>query len=472
MPPHSDALVIGAGPVGSVTALALAQQGASVVLVESNPNRANRFAGEWIHPTGVAVLERLGLDLDGLFGQAPRGAGFVVCPPDGSAYIRLPYPEGDRGVSTHHFEIVSRLREQAIAHPLVDYRPHVRVISIDDDSVQLAPRHASHTTTHRAERIVGADGRFSLTRRMITGPLVGRVTSLFAGLELRGVRLPVDGYSHVFLGEPGPAFAYQLSDDCVRLCLDVPAAWSANRSDRTELLRLFAERLPVEWRAEFDQAIDEGHVAWAHTRRLPRVHYGSGRVALVGDAAGHFHPLTALGMTLGFLDGECLAAHPRLEDFRRQREAECYVADLLTDALYQMFTAPGSHVDALRAGLFRAWRGNPLHRLRTVGVLSGRDHRSATFFASFLRVGYEAAVSLLGRKYENKLSWPELVCDLGQLATWMRWPVASVAPQALRRYFDHDWLPPESELEAEPQPSRSLSWQPAMAEPVVKDGKG
>ncbi len=28
---------------------------------------------------------------------------------------------------------------------------------------------------------------------------------------------------------------------------------------------------------------------------------------LVGDAVGQFHPLTAVGMTIGFVDGECFS---------------------------------------------------------------------------------------------------------------------------------------------------------------------
>ena len=45
--------VIGAGPVGAVSALAHARRGASVALIEANPKGAARLAGEWLHPPAI-----------------------------------------------------------------------------------------------------------------------------------------------------------------------------------------------------------------------------------------------------------------------------------------------------------------------------------------------------------------------------------------------------------------------------------
>ena len=55
-----DVTVIGAGPAGATAAIAFARRGATVLLAEANPKAASRFAGEWMHPPGVRVLERLG----------------------------------------------------------------------------------------------------------------------------------------------------------------------------------------------------------------------------------------------------------------------------------------------------------------------------------------------------------------------------------------------------------------------------
>ncbi|MGD8529035.1 MAG: FAD-dependent oxidoreductase, partial [Methyloceanibacter sp.] len=97
-----DVAVIGAGPVGCAAAIAFVQRGARVLLLEANPRASERFAGEWIHPSGVKVLEQLGLaDLEAFTENGPR-QGFVVHPDDGSDPIVLPYPNGFTGLSFDH----------------------------------------------------------------------------------------------------------------------------------------------------------------------------------------------------------------------------------------------------------------------------------------------------------------------------------------------------------------------------------
>ena len=54
-----DVCIIGGGPVGSATAIAFARRGARVLVLEKDPRASRRFAGEWIHPAGVDVLDAL-----------------------------------------------------------------------------------------------------------------------------------------------------------------------------------------------------------------------------------------------------------------------------------------------------------------------------------------------------------------------------------------------------------------------------
>src|SRR5262245_7411396 len=94
-----DVAIIGAGPVGCVTALAFAHKGAAVLLLEARPRAAKRLAGEWLHPPAVALLERLGLGpLPAALG-AQASHGFVIFPEDRSAPMVLHYPAGALGLS-------------------------------------------------------------------------------------------------------------------------------------------------------------------------------------------------------------------------------------------------------------------------------------------------------------------------------------------------------------------------------------
>ena len=110
-----DVAVVGAGPIGSAAALAFARRGASVVVFEANPAASRRLAGEWLHPPGVEVLQRLGIDVAAEGAGATPGRGFVVFPDDRSAPIMLPYPDGMQGVSLEHESLVSLVRERATA---------------------------------------------------------------------------------------------------------------------------------------------------------------------------------------------------------------------------------------------------------------------------------------------------------------------------------------------------------------------
>ena len=114
-----DVAVVGAGPVGSATAIAFARRGAKVVLLEADPRAARRFAGEWLHPTGVDVLDELRVGrLDGA--SARTGYGFVIFPDDRSAPIEMPYAEGqgDRtgamGLDTTDLNTLTTLRNAGV----------------------------------------------------------------------------------------------------------------------------------------------------------------------------------------------------------------------------------------------------------------------------------------------------------------------------------------------------------------------
>jgi flavin-dependent dehydrogenase len=67
-----DAIVIGAGPSGSSTAIALAQQGRSVAIIERAEFPRRKVCGEFISAVNLQLLERLGI------GDAVRASGGPV----------------------------------------------------------------------------------------------------------------------------------------------------------------------------------------------------------------------------------------------------------------------------------------------------------------------------------------------------------------------------------------------------------
>src|SRR5690606_17803410 len=189
----------------------------------------------------------------------------------------------------------------------------------------------------RVGRVIGADGRGSVVRASLGLPAETFTPSRMAGVLLRGATLPHEGFGHVFLGGPGPILAYRIGEDEVRLCIDVPQS-AFERGDRTGLLRdAYTQALPEMLHEAFHHALEANQVQWAANQVRPRLDYGTARRALIGDAVGHYHPLTALGMSLGFIDAVTLADAPDFERWRSARLRDARVPELLAVGLYDVF---------------------------------------------------------------------------------------------------------------------------------------
>lgn len=427
-----DVVVVGAGPVGSVAAVSAARSGARVLLLEANPDAARRFAGEWLHPTGVAVLDRLRMGrLEGM--DARTGYGFVVFPDDGSEPVELGYPEGAVALACEHSLIVESLRERARSLAEVDYLPHARVSDIQNGTVTFRTREGGERSV-TAGRVIGADGRASVVRKALDMHAHGGAMSYMASVELRGVELPVEGYGHVVLGGPGPVLLYRIAPDVIRGCLDVPLSFDANRRNPAFLWDGFSGVLPERLRRAFREALERGPVMWAVNRFAPRAAYGRDNVLLAGDSVGHFHPLTAAGMTLGFLDAELAGSGMPFRDYQKKRERESYVPELLSNALYHVFTRDDKSAAKIRETVYDVWRNHRGERERTMRILMGAESRRSAFSAAFARMALSAVGNTVSELAQRNML-QQLVPALASYREWASWPVASLAPSTGRKAY-------------------------------------
>jgi 2-polyprenyl-6-methoxyphenol hydroxylase-like FAD-dependent oxidoreductase len=431
-PKNFDVAIVGAGPIGSAAALAFAQRGAKVVLFEANPGASRRLAGEWLHPPGVDVLGRLGIHVGAEAEGATVGRGFVVFPDDGSAPIMLPYPDGMQGVSLEHENLVTLVRERASVHPNIDLRLGARVRGVVDGTVTVDNADgAGGSATIEVDRVVGADGRSSVVRRTLALKDEATAIAYTAGVELRDVQLPFEGYGHVIVGGPGPVLMYRIDSERVRACFDVPlvVVGRLRRGDPEALWDTYRYVLPAQVVDAFRKALDEKRVQWAAAGFRPRAHYGRGKVALAGDAVGYFHPMTAAGLSLGLADAECVAESPDVASYRRHRDAKSWVPELLACALYLALTRRDPSGVAVRQAVYRLWRGSKDERGRTMRILACADTRPEQFVGAFQAVLWDLVREDLLR------GWRTMPGMLMHLGGWMRWPVASIVPRAVRRVY-------------------------------------
>ena len=417
-----DVIIVGAGPVGSLCALAHARKGARVALLEANPNASKRMAGEWLHPPAVRMLREVGIRLDAQ-PRSTTGKGFVVFPEDGSEPILLPYVDGSYGLACEHAAIVSILRDAIENEPGVDFIPHARVRTVEDEQVTFTRNGSAECVT--AARIVGADGRASIVRRSLGLSITPRTCSRMVGVTLGSVDLPLEGYGHVLCGGPGPILMYRVGEHCIRVIVDVPSdGWTPG--DRAGFLSdSYAGLLPEALRPAFVEALRTGQFQAAANEMSPRFTYGSPHRVLIGDAAGHYHPLTAVGMTLGFGDALTLAEGEDFHDFTTKRFHATHTPELLAMELYETFADHRAEAVAVRHAIYRRWRASSTFRNRTMRLLACED-------ISVTRMGFAgcamvvmAVAGTIPRSYDQ-FAWRRARDVVHALAVRLRWLLRGV----------------------------------------------
>jgi squalene monooxygenase len=399
----------------------------TLVGLRGSPERG--LSGEWLHPAGVAALRRLGVRLPEA--EFIENHGFVVHPGHGRTPITLPYPHGT-AVSMQHHVLVNRLRQAAAEHPGITLLLGERVTKATEDGVAVTT-----AGTFRARLLVGADGRASVVRRGVRpGEPPAATLSATAGFELTGTRLPSEGYGHIFLGGPGPALAYRIGPDTIRLSLDI-APCRMSPSEMLRHLRLhYAPALSEELRTAFlESAGHQPRVRWAANRFRRRLFYGHGHghghVALVGDAVGFGHPLAAHGMTTAILDAECLGRRGDIASYTRERRARSWACERLGIALHRALTDATSV--ALRESLFHLWSHNRTERDRMMRLLAVQEDSRIAFGLAVAHIAADS-LSRIGRLGPHR-PLRNAVVRRGRatrdLANWLLWLCGSNPSYAL-----------------------------------------
>ena len=413
-----DVAVIGAGPVGCVTALAYARSGAKVMLLEARPHNRGRLSGEWLHPPSLQILEDLGVSLPYESINYATGIGFVVFADDDNEPIRLNYPNGAIGLSCEHNLILSILRKAVVDCVDIDFITNALVTQIQGQ--QLTFRHYQQgETTIFVKEIVGADGRSSIACKALGIPHKPKLVSYMAGVLLEDVELPFEGYGHVLLGGLGPILVYRIADNYVRVCLDVPLNFQKKCVD---LLDDYTAILPSQLQGAFRKALEKNRVQRVANQYSPRTHYGRPGLTLVGDAAGYFHPITATGMTIGFMDAVCLVRSKSFENYQCQRKFQTYVPEMLAMTLRKVFCRNDESAVAIRRAIYQMWRQEPQECDRTMNLLSGAQTNILHFSKSFLK-GLAIAVKFVLKDNVSAGKWRHLILSLIALSLWLRSPI-------------------------------------------------
>ena len=396
-----DVAIVGAGPVGSLCALAHARKGARVALLEANPKAAGRLAGEWLHPPAVRMLQENGVSLDAC-PHSSQGNGFVVFPDDRSEPIVLPYSSGAMGMTCEHSELVATLHQAMEDDSQVRFYRGARVQNIENGRITYSINGTQNSLA--TDRVIGADGRSSIVRKSLGLPSERLTCSRMIGVVAEGIDLPHEGYGHVILGGPGPILIFRLGDETVRIIVDVPLDHWTPRDRVAMLTESYAYLLPESVREAFVRALEAGEFQAAGNELQLRATYGTSHRVLIGDAAGHYHPLTAIGLTLGFSDALTLAAQPDFRVFAAKRIEAVRMPERLALCLYETFADYRPEIVAIRQATYRRWRSSSKVRGQTMKLLACEDMSLTRLGLTSFRIVLRAITSTLPRSL-NSDAW-------------------------------------------------------------------
>lgn len=433
-----DVVIIGAGIAGCAAAQTLAQADPTgrrkILLIDRHPGSSPRFAGEFIHPRGAQILEDLGFYGALKAAGAVDVDGFTVLERAEGRYVELPYGEipGQRrqGLAAHHKTLVRTMRQVVRKAPQVElfegWIIHDLIRGTGDRSericgVVLGGPGGQQVKVH-ADLVIGADGKASQVRKLAGIPDQRHTVGFTVGLELHNARLPAPTWGNIILGAWGPVLVYPISRDAngdmlYRVTLDLPANLPAKGARLAEfLLETFVPFLPQPLADQIAGVITrhKGPFEMAPTVNLPAPTAVQPGLALIGDAGGCSHPITASGMTMGLRDAECLGEEARrrhdapvheawLDDtsLRRYRaEHDRYVPtrQALADAIYEVFRGGNEGARAIQRALFEYWASGRTARARSMALLSCAEGRPQVFLTEYLKAArYAIESSLVAR---------------------------------------------------------------------------
>jgi geranylgeranyl reductase family protein len=300
-----DAIVVGAGPAGSIAAMTLARSGVTVRLLERSAFPRDKLCGDTLNPGSMALLQRLGGPASAIRARALALTGMVVTGPGGKQ-IAADYPDGLTGAALTRRDIDSLLVEAAVGAGAT-FETGVSVIepacSADGSRVVgVRARRGGRDEVLPARIVIAADGRGSKLAsalrlsRFAREPrrwAFGAYFSSVDGLTTRGeMHLRRDGYIGV---APLPG---TLANVCV-----------VRENPRVDQRRVVQDAVAADplLRERFAGAAPASDTTVLGPLAIDSRAAGCPGLLLAGDAAGFVDPMTGDGLRFALSGGEMAA---------------------------------------------------------------------------------------------------------------------------------------------------------------------
>jgi flavin-dependent dehydrogenase len=326
-----DVFIAGGGPAGLACAIAAAQRGLTVEVVDGMKPPIDKACGEGLMPGTIDALARLGIDVSAAESAIFRGIRFLTSGPSEDSVI----------AQAAFSQSCGRGMRRTILHQLLLDRATALGVRFSWQTVVLGIQASTHarsevrTNRHtiRPRYIVGADGHQSLIRSWASLDH-GSASARRIGLCQHFAIAPWSHFVDVHWSDTAQAYVTPIS------ATEVSVAFVARRKlpSIEHALNLF----PL-LRQRLRSAIPVGSARGSITlnRELRRV--TSGNVALVGDASGSVDAVTGEGLGLCFRQALALgdALHSgNLNQYQRAHLAMQRLPSFMARAMLLMDASP------------------------------------------------------------------------------------------------------------------------------------
>ncbi|MGH8273500.1 MAG: UbiH/UbiF/VisC/COQ6 family ubiquinone biosynthesis hydroxylase [Gammaproteobacteria bacterium] len=307
-----EVAIVGAGPVGSVLALALARVGVSAAVVEANapPQWTEAETDLRVYALSRAsqnILARLDAWERIVAARACTYDAMEVWQAEGRGRVRFAAADVDEPDLGHIVEgnlLAATLAERVrAAHDIVWHCPEkLERLNVGDDVVELKLESGRRLT---ALVVVGADGARSQVRTLAGIQTEEEPYGQTAVVAHLNPEKPHDSAARQIFRPNGPLALLPLADGRVSI------VWSTTPKEAEHVLALddivFGDAVAEASEHALGKLTLASERASFPLLKLHAESYVAPRVVLAGDAAHVVHPLAGQGMNLGLLDAAALA---------------------------------------------------------------------------------------------------------------------------------------------------------------------
>jgi len=289
---ETDVFIVGGGPAGLATGIAVRRKGFRVVLADASQPPIDKACGEGLMPNTVATLKELGVNLGPGKAIPFRGIRFTNEGQVAEGAFLESYGLGIRRTTLHE-TLVKRAADAG-----VQCLWGARVTSIAPCQVWLDSRQVG------CRWIIAADGQNSQVRKW-AGLDRGQPEETRYGFRQHFRVAPWTDFVEVHWGNDCQLVVTPVGPD--EICLVV-----TSRSRKVRLQKALLQFPEIRQRLEGNSAITKDLGAISALRVLRSV--TRGHVALVGDASGSVDSLTGEGLGLAFRQALALAEAVACDD--------------------------------------------------------------------------------------------------------------------------------------------------------------